>query len=366
MAPKRDPNRRAKLVRAAPYVLGGAAIVVGLALGLRSIGGGSGETAVDAGSHEGGAGGGAYVPDLSGPVQGKPIVPGIELASGLGVVADRLVWLTTDDAALYSVPLERGKAAGEPSPLYKAGDKAFGGSLAASREAVCWAELGREPTSVLCLSRARLVSRGEPERVEEGGSPDHLTLSGDRLYWSNHGQLYSWAPGEAPQRLAAPGQRVAGLALARGAVVWLDVPYSDGARGAYRLSSWKESGTKVLAQLGERRERRWLWADGDTIGWAEQIGEDDGWALRVLEGKESRTLVATGEVTAVEVGDGHVVWAEAHETEGGVATVLRKMPSRGGKVERIGLADGPVSGLALEGKVIYWSDRRGIVSHPLE
>lgn len=354
----RDADDKRRMLRVVPLALGGAALAVGLVLGFWPRG--ESTPASDAGVMDGGAsqgGAAGYVPDLSGPDLGKVLVRDVELSSGMGVSGGRLVWLATERAALYTAGFDK------PTPFlrYEGDPKAFGGTLAASEKRVCWAVLGSEPPQVLCLAGARLSDREAPELVAEGGSPDHLSLDGEHLYWADRGRLFGWSPGgEEPAALAAPGQRIATLTALKGRALWLELPYAAGARGRHRVMAWKDGTTKTLATLSEERDRRHLWTDGEHIGWAEG-GED--WEIKALDGK---TVAQTGEVTGIVVGDGRLYWAEAHDVDGGVVTLLRRASVGGGPAERLGRVTGPVGAMSVYRGTLYWSETRGIVAHRLK
>jgi len=350
-----DADKKRRMLRGVPLALGGVALAVGLVLGLWPRGDSAPATdagVMGGGSPQGGAAG--YVPDLRGPDVGKVLVPKVELSSGIGVSGGRLVWLATERAALFSAAFDK------PTPVlrYEGDPKAFGGTLAASYKRVCWAVLGIEPPQVLCLAGARLTDREAPELVAEGGSPDSLSLDGEHLYWADRGRLFGWSPGdEEAAALASPGQRFASLTALKGRVLWLDIPYAAGARGRHRVAAWKDGSTKTLATLSEVRDRRHLWTDGEHIGWAEG---GDGWEIKTLDGK---TVAQTGEVTGIVAADGRLYWAEAHDVDGGVVTLLRRGSIGGGPAERLGRVSGPVGAMTLYQGTLYWSETRGIVAH---
>jgi hypothetical protein len=375
-APAPPPEPHKPLAFYAPFVFGGVALVVGLALGVgrggdpaapaasatAGVSATTADTAVAASASPTAEGDRpAYVPDLSGDDIGQLIVKTDEPAAGVAIAGGRLLWLSSEGSRLSQV-LPTG---GEPEELFAVkGDEQFGGSMTRGDRGVYWVvehiDGGSAPLYFLA------PPRGKPRKVAEGNSPDHLAMVDGRLHWSDRGTIMKLGSDEEePQVVAKRDKRIAALAGDARGIYWLEIDYQDGASGPHELMTLGPDGEEPrrIARFKLPRQRSMLVIRGDDLVWVEgREGKD--WTLwaAARQAGSARMLASTGEISALAVHDAGIYWAEAHRTGADkVVTVLRRIAKNSNDAERLGRMSGAVTALAVDAGSLIAAGQRGIV-----
>jgi hypothetical protein len=362
-----------------PFAIGGVALAVGIGLALSSApptppadagrggaaNGADGEslpapTASDSAEEPASA----YEPDLSGPDVGERLAPS-DAALGLATLGGSLIWLETDQATLKAVALEGAQDGGAPRVVYRSPSAdAFGGAFAADDAGLYWVveheDHAAEP--IKHLSTAAMREGHPPEELAGADSPDDLRVSGGELFWVDRGRIMRRPSTGEPRQVIKRTDRIAALAVSKGAAFWLEIPYTQRARGAHDLMRVSLDGgePRRLARLAAVAERSQLTIAGDQLVIAE--GQADGWRLAVVStaGGGDKALAAVGPVTALSSHGETVYWAEAHERGDATTSLLRRANVGTGKVERIGRCPGAVAALFAGDGVLYWASTEGI------
>jgi hypothetical protein len=290
-----------------------------------------------------------YQPDVTGDDIGTVVVKGASDAHALAVVADRIVWLATEGAALSSARLD----GGEVTPLYVSNDdNHYGGAFAHDARGIYWSvgtiDDAAEPIHFLQADAlAAKIELGPP--IGKGVSPDHLVALDGKLYWSDLGNIES-----TEKKLAARDKRIASMTGCDDTLYWFETPFEG--EGEHALIAMKIGSEPTTLQRGlPSRTRDELRCAGNKLYWAERTGEDS-YAIHTTSGK----LIDTGLVTSLQIAGDTLYWAELHGEDDDAVSLLRKAPRVGGDATRIGRDAGLITAIAVGAEHLYWSGKRGI------
>jgi hypothetical protein len=300
------------------------------------------------------------LPDLSGPDLGELIVAGASDAHGIDARDGRLVWITTDAAALTSSRYD----GGDIVELHRdARADRFGGAMARDRRGLYFSVAGGDgPEPIFFVPAADLAASAKDlEPIVHGSSPDGFVATGKLFAWADLGTLRRRNPdGEVVEMARRPG-RIAAVAASDDSLFWIETPYAGAGGHALMAAPLGGGEARQLAALAPA-ERDTLAASRAVLIWSETLDEEHR-VVRLAEA-EPDTVARTGLVTALVVADDRAFWAERHGDE--PVSVIRSAPMATGEIRRHGRHRGPITALEVADGQLFFSGRDGLYRARLE